>query len=55
MPAKSISQQQWAGAELARRRAGKKKKADISTEALEEFAATKHADLPKKVKKAKKK
>jgi hypothetical protein len=49
-PARSKKQQQWAGAELARRRSGKAPKSDISTESLTEFAETKHKGLPTKVK-----
>lgn len=54
MPAVSKKQQQMMGAELARKRAGKKGKTDMSEEQLEEFAATKHAGLPKKAKAKKK-
>jgi len=51
MPAKSKKQQQFFGAELARRRAGKKTKTKMSEKQLEEFASTKHKGLPKKKKK----
>jgi len=51
MPAKSKKQQQFMGAELARKRAGKKTRTDMSEKQLEEFASTKHKGLPKKKKK----
>ena len=54
MPAKSVKQQQMMGAELARKRAGKKTKTKMSEEQLEEFASTKHKNLPTKVKAKKK-
>jgi hypothetical protein len=54
MPAKSRKQQQWAGAELARRREGKKPQSDISTESLTDFAETKTKKLPTRVKKGSK-
>jgi uncharacterized protein DUF3008 len=46
MPSTSIAQQQFMGAELARKRAGKKTRTGMSEKQLEEFAATKHAGLP---------
>jgi len=48
MPAKSEAQQQFMGAELARKRAGKKTKTNMTEKQLEEFAATKHEGLPEK-------
>jgi Protein of unknwon function (DUF3008) len=54
MPAKSRSQQQFMGIELAKKRAGKHTKTDMSEEQLEDFAQTKHKGLPKKVKAKKK-
>jgi len=47
MPAKSRAQQQMMGAELARKRAGKRTKTGMSESQLEEFASTKHKGLPK--------
>ena len=55
MPAKSKAQQRFMGAELARKRKGKKTKTTMSEGELADFAATKHAGLPKKVKAKKKK
>ena len=55
MPARSKKQQMFMGAELARKRAGKKTKTGMTEEQLEEFARTKRKGLPKKVKKTKKK
>jgi Protein of unknwon function (DUF3008) len=55
MPAKSRAQQQFFGAELQRKREGKKTRTKgMSEEQLEDFASTKHAGLPKKVKAKKK-
>ena len=51
MPAKSKKQQQFMGAELARKRAGKKTKTSMSEKQLEEYAATKRKGLPVKKKK----
>ena len=47
MPAKSVKQQQAAGAELRRRRSGKSRREfkSMSTEKLEHFASTSHAGL----------
>jgi len=50
MPAKSKAQQRFMGAELARKRAGKETKTDMSAAQLEDFAATKTKKLPEKVK-----
>ena len=51
MPARSKKQQQFMGAELARKRAGKKTKTKMTEAQLEEFAGTKHKGLPKRKKK----
>jgi hypothetical protein len=50
MPAKSKAQQQAAGAELARRRAGKPRKnfKGMSTADLKHYAGTKQKGLPKR-------
>lgn len=53
MPAKSKVQQQMMGADLARKRAGKKTRTGMSQAQLEEFASTKRKGLPKQVKKKK--
>lgn len=53
MPAKSKKQQQFMGAELARKRAGKKTRTGMSEAQLKEFAKTKRKGLPKKAKKKK--
>ena len=50
MPAKSKAQQQFMGAELARKRKGKATKTDMSEAQLKEYASTKRKGLPKKVK-----
>jgi len=50
MPAKSKAQQRFMGAELARKRAGKKTKTKMSEKQLGEFASTKRKGLPKKKK-----
>ena len=50
MPAKSKAQQRMMGAELARKRAGKATKTDMSEAQLEDYASTKHKGLPKKAK-----
>jgi hypothetical protein len=55
MPAKSRSQQKFFGAELSRKRAGKETRTGLAEATIEDFAATKLAKLPEKVKpKAKK-
>jgi hypothetical protein len=53
MPAKSKVQQEFFGAELARKRAGKPTQTKMSEKQLEEFASTKRAGLPKRAKKKK--
>ena len=53
MPAKSQAQQKFMGAELARKREGKKTKTGMSSTQLEDYAATKRKGLPKKVKEKK--
>jgi len=50
MPAKSKVQQQFMGAELARKRAGKATKTGMSEQQLEDFASVKRAGLPTRVK-----
>ena len=50
MPAKSKKQQQFMGAELARKRAGKGTQTGMSEKQLKEFAGTKHKGLPKRKK-----
>ncbi len=54
-PAVSKAQQRWAGAELARKRAGKKTKTKMSEKQLHEFASTKRSKLPSRIKKRRKK
>lgn len=49
-PSVSRKQQRFMGAELARKRAGKKTKTDMSTKQLREFASTKRKGLPAKKK-----
>lgn len=51
MPAKSKAQQRFMGAELARKRAGKKTRTDMSESQLEDFASTKRKSLPARKKK----
>ena len=48
MPAVSKKQQQFMGAELARKRAGKRTRTKMTTSQLKDFAGTKHKGLPKK-------
>ncbi len=56
MPAKSKKQQMFMGAELARKRAGKKTKTGMSESQLRDFASTKRKGLPaRKTAKAKSK
>ena len=50
MPAVSKKQQQFMGAELARKRAGKKTRTKMTEKQLEEFAHTKRKGLLKKKK-----
>jgi len=50
MPAKCKAQQQMMGAELARKRAGKKTRTGMSEAQLKEYASTKHTNLPKRKK-----
>ena len=50
MPAKSKAQQELAGADLARARAGKKTRTGMSVEELLHFASTPTKNLPKRVK-----
>lgn len=51
MPAKSKKQQQFMGAELARKRQGKSTTTGMSEADLKDFASTKHTGLPTKKKK----
>lgn len=50
MPAKSKAQQGFAGAELVRKRAGKKTRTKMTEKQPEELASTKRKGLPKKKK-----
>lgn len=54
MPAKSKAQQRLAGADLRRKRAGKKTRTGMTAKQLKDFAGTKRKGLPVR-KKAKKK
>ena len=47
-PAKSKAQQRFMGAELQRKRAGKKTRTGMSEKQIEEFAHTKRKELPAK-------
>lgn len=49
MPAKSRAQQQFFGAELARKRAGEATDTDMTESQLRDFAKTKTRGLPKHV------
>ena len=51
MPSVSRRQQKFMGAELARKRAGKKTVTGMSEKQLEEFARTKRKKLPARKKK----
>jgi len=51
MPAISKKQQQFMGAELARKRAGKRTKTKMTEKPLEDYASTKHKGLPRKKRK----
>jgi len=46
MPAVSKKQQMFMGAELARKRAGKKTKTKMTEQQIKEFAETKRKNLP---------
>ena len=50
-PAVSKKQQRFMGAELSRKRAGKKTKTGMSAKQLKEYASTKRKGLPAKAKK----
>lgn len=52
MPAVSRKQQQFMGAELKRKRAGKRTRTGMSESQLEEFASTKHKGLPRRRRKS---
>lgn len=54
MPARSTAQQRSMGAELERKRQGKATKTDLTTEQLEEYAATPAKTLPARAPKSKK-
>ena len=54
MPAGSKSQQRLAGADLARKRAGKKTRTGMGEEELRKYAKTKHKGLPERKPKRKK-
>jgi len=51
MPAKSKKQQMFMGAELSRKRAGKKTKTGMTEQKLKEYAGTKRKGLPVKKRK----
>ena len=51
MPATTKKQQKMMGADLARKRAGKKTRTGMSESQLEDFASTKRKGLPEKAKK----
>jgi len=51
MPAKSKKQRRFMGAELARKRAGKRTRTGMSIKQLREFAGTKEKGLPRKKRK----
>ena len=55
MPAVSKKQQRFMGAELKRKRAGKKTKTHMTEKQMEEFASTNTKHLPKKTQSKKKK
>ena len=55
MPSKSVKQQQFMGTELDRARRGKKTRTGLAEATLEDFAATKHDDLPLRAPKPKSK
>lgn len=55
MPSKSKAQQGFFGAELQRKREGKKTRTGLSEESLSDFASTKTKGLPTRVKKGAKK
>jgi len=49
MPAVSKAQQRYMGAELARKRAGRKTRTGMTEEQLRDFAATKRKGLPRRI------
>lgn len=55
MPAKSKAQQRFMGAELSRKRRGKRTRTKMTEKQLEEYARTKRKGLPARKKKKKKK
>jgi len=48
MPSVTKKQQQFMGAELARKRAGKRTRTKMTTKQLEDYASTKHKGLKKR-------
>lgn len=54
MPAKSKKQQQFMGAELRRKRQGKRTRTGMSEGQLHEYASTPRRGLPRKAKRRKK-
>lgn len=50
MPSTSKAQQRFMGAELSRKRSGKKTKTSMSEEDLKDFASTKRKGLPARAK-----
>ena len=55
MPARSKTQQQLAGADLARKRAGKPTRTGMTEAQLDDYASTPRKGLPTRVKKKSKK
>lgn len=53
MPAKSKAQRRFAGAELGRKRAGKKTRTGMTTVQLKDIAGTSEKGLPKRKRKKK--
>ena len=53
MPAKSKAQQEFFGAELARKRAGKRTRTKLSETQLEDYASTSTRGLPQRARKKK--
>ena len=51
MPAKTPKQRRFMGAELGRKRAGKRTRTKMTEKQLEEFTSTSHKHLPRKKKK----
>ena len=53
MPAKSKAQQAFFGAELSRKRAGKKTRTGLSEKSIKDFASTRRKGLPERKSKRK--